>query len=144
MRITLAFLLLLVSFANVSAQQSSDECGTPRQPEGVLVVAFRVLDTAEMSYNDVNHRFATVSELVGSDETKKLLINVYRRYSQPADGSVEIVSADDPLPGYEVHSIVGADGKSYSITATKKDGPCRGIGAATDERCLIYLIEPLR
>lgn len=141
MRIALSSVFLLLGFVNVFAQQPSDQCSSPRQTQGVLVVAFRVLNTAEMNYNDANHRFATVSELVGSDETKKLLV---KNYSQPAEGSVEIGSADDPLPGYAVHSIVGADGKSYSITATKKGGPCKWVGATTDERGLIYFIEPLR
>ena len=142
MKTFLTFLFLLLGSISVIAQQSSNECPHPRQDQSVLVGAFRVLNTAEMGYNHSNHRFATVAELVGFEDTKKLAAN--KRYAEPVEGSVQIGSADDPLPGYAVHSIVGVDGKSYSITATKKDGPCKGVGATTDERGLIYFVEPLR
>jgi hypothetical protein len=143
MRIAFIFMLLSLGCVNVFAQQPSDLCSLPRQTQDVLVVAFRVLNTEELTYYYANNRYATVAEITSTDEVKKLSAN--KRYSsQPVEGSIVIGSADDPLPGYEVHSIVGADSKSYSITATKKDGPCKGVGAATDERGLIYFIEPLR
>ena len=142
MRIAPSLVFLFFGVLNVFAQQPSDQCSSPRQAQGVLVGAFRVLNTAEMSYNQTNHQFATVSQLTSTDQLKKPSAN--RSYSQPVEGSIEIGSTDDPLPGYTVHSIVGTDGKSYSITATKKDGPCKGVGASTDDRGLIYFIEPLR
>lgn len=88
-----------------------------------------------MNFNQAHHRFATVSELVGFGPTNKLSAD--QRYSQPVEGSIVLGSAEDPLPGYAVHSLVAVDGKSYVITATKKDGPCGGVGATTDERGLI-------
>ena len=142
MRIAQSLVFVVFGLLNVFAQQPSDQCSSPRQAQGVLVGAFRVLNTAEMSYNQTNHQFATVSRLTSSDELKKLSAN--KNYSQPVEGSIEIGSADDPLPGYTVHSLVGTDGKSYSITATKKDGLCKGVGATTNDSGLIYFIEPLR
>jgi hypothetical protein len=142
-RIALSSVFLLLGFVNVFAEQPSDQCSSPRQAQGVLVVAFRVLNTEELNYYDANNRFATVSELASTEEVKKL--SAKKRYSsQPVEGSIVIGSADDPLPGYTVHSIVGADGKSYCITATKREGPCKEVGATTDERGLIYFIEPSR
>jgi hypothetical protein len=135
MRIVSLLVFLFFGLLNVFAQQPSDQCSSPRQAQGVLVGAFRILNTAEMSYNQTNHQFATVSQLTSTDTLKKLSAN--KSYSPPVEGSIEIGSADDPLPGYTVHSIVGTDGKSYSITATKKDGPCKGVGATTNDRALL-------
>lgn len=135
-------LLLTGSLASISAQDASQVCPSPRQAQGALVGAFRVLNTAEVRFYQANHRFATTSELLNFDETKKL--SAKTSYSQPVEGSIAIGAADDPLAGYTVHLTVGADGKSYVITATKKGEPCRGVGATTDERGVIYLIEPLR
>jgi hypothetical protein len=136
------FLLMLGGCVHGLAQSSSQSCDSTRQAQGALVGAFRVLNTAEARFNQSNHRFATVSELVNFDETKKLSADL--RYSQPSSGSVAIGPADDLLQGYTVHLIVSADGKSYVITATKKEGACTGVGATTDERGVIYFIEPLR
>ena len=104
MRIALSLVFLFFGLGNVFAQQPSDQCSSARQAQGALVGAFRVLNTAEMSYSQTNHKFATVSELASTDELKKLWAN--KSYSQPVEGSVEIASAEDPLPGYTVHSIV--------------------------------------
>ena len=136
------FLLLLCSFEVVYAQDASQVCSSPRQSQGALVGAFRVMNTAEMRFYAANKRYATLPELLNYEETKKLSANT--GYSQPVEGSVAIGTADNPLPGYNARIIVGADGKSYVITATKNDGPCKGVGATTDERGLIYFIEPLR
>jgi hypothetical protein len=100
------------------------------------------MNTAQMQFYRANQRYATVPELVNYDETKKLSAN--KGYSQPVEGSIAIGTADDPLPGYKLRVIVGAEGKSYVMTATKSDGPCRSVGATTDDRGVIYLIEPLR
>ena len=135
-------ILLLCGGCVAYAQTASQECSSPKQAQGALVGAFRVLNTAEMRYYQANHRFADASELVNFDETKKLSANT--RYSQAAAGSAAIGSPDDPLPGYNLRLSVGNDGKSYTITATKKAAPCAGVGATTDERGVIYFIEPLR
>jgi hypothetical protein len=95
-----------------------------------------------MRFFKTNQRFATMPELVNFDETKKIAAN--KNYSQPFVQSVAIGSADDPLPGYALRVIVSTAGKSYAITATKKDGACTGVGATTDDRGLIYLLERLR
>jgi hypothetical protein len=100
------------------------------------------MNTAEMRFHMANKRYAEAPELFNYEETKKLSANT--GYSQPAQGSVAIGSADDPLPGYKLRVTVGADGKSYVITATKNGGPCGGDGVTTDERGVIYFIEPLR
>ncbi|MGE5109320.1 MAG: hypothetical protein ACM3JB_00590 [Acidobacteriaceae bacterium] len=137
------WLVLIVCCGSVAyAQTGSQECSSPNQGQGALVGAFRVFNTAEMRYHQTNHRFASMSELVNFDETKKLSAN--KGYSQPAADSVAIGSPDDPLPGYNVRTSVGDNGKSYTITATKKAAPCAGVGATTDERGVIYFIEPLR
>ncbi len=136
------FLLMLVSYVHMFAQNAPQVCNSPRQEQVALVGAFRVLNTAEMRFYQNNHRFATALELVNFDETKKLAADL--QYSRPVSSSVAIGSADDPLSGYTVHLVVGADGKSYVITATKKEGTCTGVGATTDERGIIYFIEPLR
>lgn len=137
------WLVLIVCCGSVSyAQIGSQECSSPNRAQGALVGAFRVFNTAEMRFRQTNHRFANVPELVNFEDTKKLSAN--KGYSQPAADSVAIGSPDDPLPGYNVRSSVGDDGKAYTITATKKDAPCAGVGATTDERGVIYFIEPLR
>ena len=143
MKKTIMFLLMVVGSASMFGQSgTSPACDSPRQDQGALVGAFRVLNTAEMRFFKANQRFATLPELVNFEETKKMAAD--KRYAQPVAPSVTIGSADDPLPGYSVRVIVGNDGKSYAITATKRDGACRGVGATTDDRGLIYLIEPLR
>lgn len=143
MKKTIGFLLMLVSGTYLFSQSgTSQACDSPKQDQGALVGAFRVLNTAQMRYFQANQKFATMPELINFEETRKIAAD--KTYSQPVAGSVAIGSADDPLPGYAVRVIVGADGKSYVITATKKDGSCRGVGATTDERGLIFLIEPLR
>lgn len=95
MRIAQSLVFVFFGLLNVFAQQPSDQCSSPRQAQGVLVGAFRVLNTAEMSYNQTNHQFATVSQLTSTDQLKKLLSN--KNYSQPVEGSIEIGSADDVL-----------------------------------------------
>ena len=139
---TALLLALLLCVPVVLAQTASPDCPSPRQAQGALVGAFRVFNTAEMRYNQANHHFANASELLNFDETKKLAANT--GYSQPVAGSIAIGSADDPLPGYALRLSVGVDGKSYTITATKKASPCGAFGVMTDERGIIYFVEPLR
>lgn len=137
------WLVLVVCCGSVAfAQAGSQECSSPNREQGALVGAFRVFNTAEMRFRQANHRFANMPELLNFEETKKLSLN--KSYSQPGADSIVVRSPDDPLPGYNVRSSVGEDGKSYTITATKKDAPCAGVGATTDERGVIYFIEPLR
>lgn len=100
------------------------------------------MNTAEMRFYAANKRYANLTELLSLDETKKLSAD--KSYSTPDGGSVQLGTADDPLPGYVLRVVVAADGKSYSITATKKDAPCKWFGATTDERGLMFLMEPLR
>ncbi len=144
MRVTanLALAVLLLCAAGSSgAQTASDGCSSPRQAQDPLVGAFRVLNTAEMVFRETNHRFAKASELLDFPETRKLSANTH--YSQPVPGSIVLGSVDDLLPGYTLRLSVGDDGESFTITATKKAGPCAGVGATTDERGVIYFIEPL-
>jgi len=139
----LALLILLFATAHlIFAQDSAQTCSSPRQAQGALVGAIRVMNTAEVRYYAVNKRYASMSELMNFEETKKLAAD--REYLLPVEGSVGIGTADDPLPGYTLRIVLGSDGNSYFITATKKDAPCKRVGAMTDERGLIFFVEPLR
>jgi len=134
--------LLLATVHSIYAQNLVQACDSPRQAQGVLVGAFRVMNTAEVRFYAANKRYATLPELVNFDETKKLSAD--KSYALPVKGSVEIGTAEDPLPGYLLRIVLGEDGKSYVITANKKDGACKWVGATTDERGVIFFIEPLR
>jgi hypothetical protein len=131
--------LLAGTMHSAFAQDSSASCTAAQD---ALVGSFRVMNTAEVRFYEAHSRYANLSELLSSDETRKLSAN--KSYSTPNKDSVPLGTADDPLPGYVLRVVVAADGKSYSISATKKDAPCRWVGTTTDERGLIFLIEPLR
>lgn len=126
-------LLVLVTVA-VAAQQAPSSCSEPKKAQGPVVYAFRVLNTAEMRFQRANQRYAGIEELLNTEETKKLA----------AAQEVTLGGAGDPLPGYTLRLTVGEGGKSYVITATKNDEPCRYYGATTDERGMIFLVAPIR
>lgn len=105
-----------------------------------MVASFRVLNTAEMRYYHANGRYASIAELLKSPGTKE----ASELIAAAGNDRTAFGAPDDPLPGYNLRLIVAPDGKAYAITATKDDGPCRLIGATTDDRGIIYLIEPLR
>ena len=136
----LTFSLLPLLCANVAFAEESG-CDA-RKAQAPLIGAFRVMNTAEYRYLAQNKHFANISELLAFPETKKL--SARKNYSQPTADSIAIVDAAEPLPGYALRITVSPDGKAYSIIATKKDGACRAYGAATDDRGIIYLIEPLQ
>jgi hypothetical protein len=131
--------LLAGTMHSAFAQDSPASCTAA---QGALVGAFRVMNTAELRYYEANNRYANRTELLSFAETRKLSSNI--SYSTPSKDSVALGTADDPLNGYVLRIVVASDGKSYSISATKKDAPCKWVGATTDERGLIFLMEPLR
>jgi hypothetical protein len=120
--------------------QANDQCADVREARRPVVEAFRLINTVEVTFQHENGRFANISELFNSAAMKR----VSERMGSTGNQTGSLGSADDPLPGYTLRLIVAADGKSYALTATKKDEPCRGRGGTTDERGVIYLMEPLR
>jgi hypothetical protein len=134
----LAIFAFVLACVVMAVGQSSPTCDAPHQ--SILIGAFRVMNTAQMRFNLANHRYAPLTELIAYEETRKMANS---GYAQPVPGSVVIGTVEDPLPGYALRVTVGSDGKSYAITATKNDGPCKFYGAATDERGIIFFIEPL-
>jgi hypothetical protein len=112
MRIYRLFVVFaLWSVATLAAQNIPDACGSTVQEPSVT--SLRALNAAEMSFAGQHRRFGSVSELLSDANAKKLL----RPFG----------SASDALPGYTVHSVVSADGKSYVITLTKVNGALRRI-----------------
>ena len=134
--VLIALTITISTFGQAPAAQS---CSSAQEP---LVGAFRVINTAQLRFYGANHRYANLAELLSFDETKKLSSNP--RYAQPVPKSVALTTSDDPLPGYDLRVTIASDGKSYVIAATKKDGNCKLAGAMTDERGVIYMVEPLR
>jgi len=133
--VVFALLASLASFA-----QEAQPCSSAREIRRPVVMTFRAMNTAQTRlYRTTNH-YASLPELLSSPELKKVSADMASMGNEP----VTFGSSNDPLPGYNLRLLVAADGKSYSLVATKKDGECRHVGATTDERGLIYLIEPMR
>ena len=129
MRIYRLFVVFaLWSVTTLAAQNIPDACGSTVQEPSVT--SLRALNTAEISFAGQHSRFASVSELLSHANAKKYL---------PQFGS-----ETDPLPGYQLHSVVSSDGKSYIFTVTKASGSCARFGATTYEEGVISLLEPLR
>lgn len=137
---TLACIVLMVAASTIASAQSAGTCPPPGDARQPVVEAFRVINTVEVGFRHANGRFADISELMNSPEMKRVAERRAARGNQP----FPLGSPDDPLPGYTLRLIVAADAKSYALTATKKDEPCKLLGATTDERGVIYLMEPLR
>ena len=135
----IAILCLLGAVPLLGFAQTTD-CTNAKEARRPAVMAFRVLNTAEMQFQRANHRYASLAELMKSAELK----NTSEMIASAGNDPVKLGAADDPLPGYALRLIVALDGKSYALTATKKDVPCRSLGATTDDRGVIYLIEPMR
>ncbi len=135
-----AMVLALTVFASVASfAQATPPCSSAREVRRPIVIAFRVMNTAQVQFYRTNNRYANLSELLSSPALKKASVDM------PAAGNEQVTfGSDDPLPGYDLRLLVTGDGKSYSLIATKKEGDCRHVGATTDERGLIYLIEPMR
>ena len=125
---------------SIAAQNEAD-CPDVKSAQGALVGPFRVFNTAEMEYRARNHRFADVNELFGFEGLKNRATTAY---AHPGPNSAAIGTTADPIPGYDVRLTNTSDGTAYTILATKKDSPCKLAGAATDNRGVIYLMEPLR
>jgi hypothetical protein len=98
---------------------------------------FASLNTAQMQFFQENKRYAGLPELMSSPAMKKT------SEMMPKSGNNALGTADDPLPGYNVRLLVAPDGKSYALSAARTDGPCKLLGAVTDERGIIFLTEPL-
>ena len=126
------FICVLLLTGVVAAQET---CTSASEAQGPAVLAFRTINTAELRYFNANQKFAALPELMNSDQTKALLAKSPKQL---------LGDADDPLPGYVLRLTVAADGKSYAASAIKKDGTCQYYGAATDDRGLIYLLQPLK
>lgn len=136
----LGFLVFILCVSAVSFAQSTETCTAAHEVRRPVVTSFRVLNTAQVQFYRANGRYANISELLKSPETK----NASEMIAAAGNDRTALGTPDDPLPGYNLRFIVAPDGKTYAMTATKKDGPCRLIGATTDDRGIIYLIEPLR
>jgi hypothetical protein len=136
------FVVIAVTcFSLATLAQTQSSCANPKDAQSALIGAFRVINTAEVNYRMQNGSFANMTELAAYPTFKKFAEHLR---SQAEAGSVELGGADDPLPGYTVRLLVSSDGKAYSLAATKKAEPCGGVGAATDDRGVIYLVEPIR
>ena len=133
---SLACFLVAVLCSTFAAAQTCSDLHAVRAP---IVEAFRTINTAEVSYKFKNGRFVDLATLIASPEMKRAVEQMNSSGNQAS-----FLRSDDPIPGYVVRLILAADGKSYSLTATKKDGPCSHYGGTTDDRGVIYFIEPMR
>jgi hypothetical protein len=136
--LTLTFLIAFITHIVTAEEPACDA----RKAQTPLIGALRVMNTAQVRFFQQNKRFGGANELLAFPETKRL--SGRKNYSQPTADSIAIADSTDPLPGYALRITVSLDGKAYSIIATKKDGACRAYGAATDDRGVIYFIEPLQ
>jgi hypothetical protein len=134
------FFVILLAFAAASVAQEATACDA-RSAQRPLIGAFRVMNTAQYQFLGQNKHFATAAELLAFSGTKKL--SERKSYAQPTPDSLALQEGPEPLSGYELRINVSPDGKSYTILATKKEGSCKFYGVATDDRGLIYLIEPI-
>lgn len=117
-----------------SATQKQEVGGEPEIPTAKLATAMRVLNTAQVSYEVENHRFASQDELVAFVRQKNWL-------------GKSPLNLENPAP-YQVQVTTDPSATHYQITVRRPPDPnvkstwCH-TATFSDESGVIYLGQPI-
>ena len=130
----LFIILTLLSLTIPSgAQEMSQACKDKRL---AAVNSLRLINTAENMYRGSEGHYADLQTLVSSGTIRKA------QEKFPRFSTVEFNPAE-PVIGFDSHFVLSSDSTKYSVTVLSSDSSCQA-GFATDERGLIYYVEPMR
>jgi hypothetical protein len=131
------WLMVLATPVELTAGDAKPEQASENDSAVGLV---HLVSIAEADYFHANGRYATLSELINSGQLRRTA--VHSPENLPFYRTVNSQSDSEPVAGYIVASVVGADSSTYKMSLTRKTDKC-GMVVSTDESGHLYEGKPV-